>query len=188
MSPGIRSPRTPNRLTTETTSWERVRSKVVNVYCGLDWAEHHHDVALVDEVGALLARQRITDDAAGYRLLLELLAEHGDTPQNPIAVAIETSRGLLVATLRTGSRCVYAAQPARPSQPARWRHRTHRRRTRAPRREPDPHRLHGRPRKPCQEQLDFLTSWSATGKRPIEPAPANPHAAMTRPPEEDSRD
>jgi transposase len=83
----------------------------LNVYCGLDWAEHHHDVALVDETGALLAKQRITDNAAGYRLLLELLAEHGDTPQNPIPVAIETSHGLLVATLRTGSRCIYAVNP-----------------------------------------------------------------------------
>jgi transposase len=83
----------------------------LNVYCGLDWAEHHHDAALVDETGALLAKRRITDDAAGYRLLLELLAEHGDTPQNPIPVAIETSHGLLVATLRTGSRQIYAVNP-----------------------------------------------------------------------------
>ncbi|PVZ57972.1 helix-turn-helix transcriptional regulator [Arthrobacter sp. H-02-3] len=40
----------------------------------------------------------------------------------------------------------------------------------------------------AQEQLDFLTRWSATGKRPIEPAQANPQAAMTRPSEGDSRD
>lgn len=83
----------------------------MNVYCGLDWAEHHHDAALVDDAGKLLAKKRITDDAAGYRLLLELLAEHGATPQNPIPVAIETSHGLLVATLRTGSRQIYAVNP-----------------------------------------------------------------------------
>jgi hypothetical protein len=40
--------------------------------------------------GELLPKQRITDDAAGYRLLLELLAGHGDTPPDPISVAIET--------------------------------------------------------------------------------------------------
>jgi transcriptional regulator with XRE-family HTH domain len=39
----------------------------------------------------------------------------------------------------------------------------------------------------AQEQLDFLTSWSTTGKRPIEPAPANPRPSMTRPSEGDSR-
>ena len=40
----------------------------------------------------------------------------------------------------------------------------------------------------AQEQLDFLTSWSTTNTRPIEPAPANPRTAMIKPPEGDSRD
>ncbi|NGO73806.1 IS110 family transposase [Streptomyces boncukensis] len=83
----------------------------MNVYCGIDWAERHHDIALVDTSGTLLAKQRITDDAAGYRVLLELLAEHGDTPDDPIPVAIETSHGLLVAALRTGKRRIYAVNP-----------------------------------------------------------------------------
>jgi transposase len=81
------------------------------IYCGIDWAERTHDVALVDDAGALVAKRHITDDAAGYKLLLELLADHGDTEENPIPVAIETSRGLLVAVLRTGKRKVYAINP-----------------------------------------------------------------------------
>ncbi len=52
-----------------------------------------------------------TDDAAGYKILLDLLAEYGDTEENPIPVAIETSRGLLVAVLRTGKRKVFAINP-----------------------------------------------------------------------------
>ncbi|WP_406301243.1 IS110 family transposase [Streptomyces sp. NBC_00885] len=83
----------------------------MTVFCGIDWAENHHDVALVDETGHLLAKRRITDDAAGYRLLLDLLAEHGDTADEPIPVAIETGRGLLVAVLNTGTRPVYAVNP-----------------------------------------------------------------------------
>lgn len=74
------------------------------IYCGIDWAERAHDVALVDDTGVLVAKRHITDDAAGYKVLMELLAEHGDTEENPISVAIETSRGLLVAMLRTGKR------------------------------------------------------------------------------------
>jgi transposase len=66
------------------------------IYCGIDWAERTHDVALADDSGQLLAKRHITDDAAGYTILLDLLAEHGDTEQDPIPVAIETSRGLLV--------------------------------------------------------------------------------------------
>ncbi|WP_328445778.1 IS110 family transposase [Streptomyces sp. NBC_00386] len=81
------------------------------IYCGIDWAERTHDVALVNETGELLAKRHITDDAAGYQLLLDLLAEYGDTEENPIPVAIETSRGLLVAVLRTGKRKVFAINP-----------------------------------------------------------------------------
>ncbi|MGW7449774.1 IS110 family transposase [Kitasatospora sp. NPDC054795] len=81
------------------------------IYCGIDWAERTHDVALVDDAGQLLAKRHITDDAAGYKLLLDLLAEYGDTEEAPIPVAIETSRGLLVAVLRTGRRKVFAINP-----------------------------------------------------------------------------
>jgi transposase len=83
----------------------------LTVFCGIDWAERHHDVALVDDTGTLLAKARISDDAAGYSKLLDLLAEHGDSPESPIPVAIETSHGLLVAVLRTGSRKVFAINP-----------------------------------------------------------------------------
>ncbi|MFF5027839.1 IS110 family transposase [Streptomyces collinus] len=81
------------------------------IYCGIDWAERTHDVALVDDTGQLLAKRHITDDVAGYKILLQLLAEYGDTAENPIPVAIETSRGLLVAVLRTGKRKVFAINP-----------------------------------------------------------------------------
>ncbi|MDX2976608.1 IS110 family transposase [Streptomyces microflavus] len=81
------------------------------IYCGIDWAEKTHDVALVDDSGQLLAKRHITDDAAGYKILLDLLAEYGDTEEHPIPVAIETSRGLLVAVLRSGKRQVFAINP-----------------------------------------------------------------------------
>ena len=81
------------------------------MFCGIDWAESHHDVALVDQDGRLVAKRRISDDLAGYRLLLDLLAEHGDSPETPIPVAIETSSGLLVAVLRTGRRKIFAINP-----------------------------------------------------------------------------
>ncbi|MCY0924554.1 transposase, partial [Streptomyces sp. H27-G5] len=70
------------------------------VFCGVDWAEDHHDIALVDAGGKQLAKVRISDDAAGFAQLMALLAEHGDSEDTPIPVAIETSRGLLVACLR----------------------------------------------------------------------------------------
>src|ERR1017187_8129464 len=83
----------------------------MGVFCGIDWAEDHHDIALVDEGGQVLARQRVSDDAAGLARLLELLAQHGDTPDDPVPVAIETPRGLLVACLRATGRSVCSINP-----------------------------------------------------------------------------
>jgi transposase len=92
----------------------------MDVYCGIDWAEDHHDISLVDRDGQLLARRRIGDDAAGLGALLELLAGHGDSPGDLIPVAIETPRGLLVACLRATGRPVY---PINPMAVARYRDR-----------------------------------------------------------------
>ena len=92
----------------------------MDVFCGIDWAEDHHDIALADRDGTLLARRRISDDAAGLASLLALLAEHGDTAEDPIPVAIETPRGLLTACLRATGRKVY---PINPMAVARYRDR-----------------------------------------------------------------
>lgn len=81
------------------------------LFCGIDWAEDHHDVALVDGNGRVEAQLRIGDEADGYQQLVDLLADHGDTPQDPIPVAIETGRGLLVACLHATGRAVYAINP-----------------------------------------------------------------------------
>ena len=48
--------------------------------CGIDWAEAHHDVALVGENGKVLARKRVTADLPGFTCMLELIAEHGGDP------------------------------------------------------------------------------------------------------------
>ena len=84
---------------------------MATVFCGIDWAEDHHDVALIDAGGRQLVKRRIGDDAAGFAALLELLAEAGDDPEDPVPVAIETSRGLLVACLRASGRVVFAINP-----------------------------------------------------------------------------
>ena len=84
---------------------------MAKVYCGVDWAESHHDLALVDEHGGLVAKRRITELVEGFEAMLELLAEAGDDADDPIPVAIETPRGLLVAALRASSRPVFAINP-----------------------------------------------------------------------------
>ncbi len=83
----------------------------MKLFCGIDWAETHHDVAIIDENGQLVAKKRITDDPTGLAQLVELFAEHGDCAEDPVPVAIETPRGLLVASLRATGRAIYSINP-----------------------------------------------------------------------------
>lgn len=83
----------------------------MKVFCGIDWAEGHHDIALVDEAGQLVAKKRIPESVDGFAALTTLLADAGDTQTEPIPVAIETPRGLLVAALRATGRPVFAINP-----------------------------------------------------------------------------
>jgi hypothetical protein len=41
-------------------------TRVPAVSCGIDWAEDHHDVAVVDEHGAVICAERIGNDAAAW--------------------------------------------------------------------------------------------------------------------------
>jgi transposase len=106
------SVRVPDRLGpgNQISTMDR-RDKILEVFCGIDWAEAHHDVALINGEGTLIAKRRISDDAAGFAALIMLLADAGDSAEDPIPVAIETSRGLLVACLRATGRKVYAINP-----------------------------------------------------------------------------
>ena len=88
----------------------------MDLYCGIDWATAHHDVAVVDTEGRVVARGRVGNDAAGFAQLLTLLAEAGDSPQDPIPVAIETDRGLWVGALRETGRGIYPINPLAASR------------------------------------------------------------------------
>ena len=91
----------------------------MSITCGIDWAEAHHDVALIDEHGVAVARSRIDTGAAGFSALLALIAEHGggvdDTP-----VAVETDKNLIVVALVEAGFTVY---PINPRGVARYRER-----------------------------------------------------------------
>lgn len=88
----------------------------MTLFCGIDWSEQHHDVTVVDADGAVIARERVANNAAGFARLLALLSEAGDSPERPIPVAIETDHGLWVACLRATSRPIYAINPLAASR------------------------------------------------------------------------
>ena len=88
----------------------------MSLYCGIDWATAHHDIAVVDADGRVVARERVSNDAAGFSQLLTLLAEVGDTAEHPIPVGIETDRGLWVGALRATGRVIYPINPLAASR------------------------------------------------------------------------
>jgi len=87
------------------------RLRLSEIFCGLDWAERHHGVALVEIDRNRVARLRVSDDSAGFRALTEPLARHGDSAEDAIPVAIEAPRGLLPQCLCASDRTVYAISP-----------------------------------------------------------------------------
>jgi transposase len=94
---------------------------MTEILCGIDWASDHHDVALIDPAGTRLARRRISDDAAGLGELVSLFAAQGGGP-GTVKIAIETERGLLVASLRAAG---YEIYPVNPKSVDRYRDRHH---------------------------------------------------------------
>jgi transposase len=79
------------------------------------------DVVVIDASGQLVAKRRIPESVAGFAELTAVLADAGEDPDDPIPVAIETPRGLLVAVLRATGRQIY---PINPMSVARYRERT----------------------------------------------------------------
>src|SRR5687768_8096207 len=85
-------------------------------WAGIDWSERSgHEVAVVDDAGLLVARARIDETPEGVRELLRLLGGLSSSHRHSrkhVPVAIETSRGLLVAELRRKGQPVTALNPA----------------------------------------------------------------------------
>jgi transposase len=87
----------------------------LGIYVGIDWAEAHHDICVLDETGAVLAKRRIAEGLAGVGQLHAMLAEHAQEPDQ-VVVGIETDRGLLVGALLAAGYQVYAINPLAASR------------------------------------------------------------------------
>lgn len=80
------------------------------VFVGIDWAEKHHDVCIIDGEGKVLARGRVVDGVEGIANLHAMVGEHIDEPEAAV-VGIELDRGLLVGALLAAGYQVYAINP-----------------------------------------------------------------------------
>ena len=80
------------------------------IFVGDDWAEAHHDVHVMDEMGKRLAGRRLPEGLEGIKRFHELLAELADEP-GQVVIGIETDRGLWVHALAAAGYEVYAINP-----------------------------------------------------------------------------
>jgi Transposase/Transposase IS116/IS110/IS902 family len=80
------------------------------IFAGVDWAEAHHDVCVMGEDGQVLEQCRVSHDVAGIGELHTLIAAHAGDGE-PVAVGIETDRGLVVTALLAAGYQVYAINP-----------------------------------------------------------------------------
>ena len=86
----------------------------MQLFVGVDWAEDHHDVCVIDVSGSVRAKGRVTNDLAGVAKLHDLVgravpAELDEDPE--VVVGIETDRGLLVRALVAAGYRVLAVNP-----------------------------------------------------------------------------
>lgn len=68
------------------------------IFVGVEWAEAHHDVHVMDEEGSRLGGGRLPEGVEGITRSHELVFAHVEEPSEVI-IGIETDRGLFVAAL-----------------------------------------------------------------------------------------
>ncbi len=85
------------------------------LFLGVDWAEDHHDVCVMDEARMVFDTRRVAHSVRGMAELYELVSEFAEEDE-AVVVGIEVDRGLLVSALM-GPR--WAFRPDWPSQAGR---------------------------------------------------------------------
>ena len=80
------------------------------IFVGIDWAEAHHDVCVLDGEGRVLGKGRVPDSIEGVGRLHAIVGEHAEEPSE-VVVGIEIDRGLLVGALLAAGYRVYAINP-----------------------------------------------------------------------------
>ena len=85
------------------------------IFVGVDWAEAHNDVLVMDKDGVVLGRGRFSIGVAGLGQLHALVANHAEEPSEVI-LGIEIDRGLLVDSLVGAGYRVYAVNPLAASR------------------------------------------------------------------------
>jgi len=79
-------------------------------FIGIDWADDHHDVSIVEEQGREIKRFQISHDPDGFLNLLKEIQNLGGNP-NDVAFCLEKPHGLLIDFLIDHGFTVYPINP-----------------------------------------------------------------------------
>src|SRR5260370_39697836 len=80
------------------------------IFVGIDWAERHHDVCVIDADGQVLTEARIVEGVDGVARLHDLIGKQA-ADSGDVVVGVETDRELLVEALVASGYQVYAVNP-----------------------------------------------------------------------------
>ena len=78
-------------------------------YAGIDWADRHHDLVIIDETGRKVAQLRVEHTPEGLAKLVNFLREIA--PLDQIACILETTHGLLITALLEAGAVLYPVNP-----------------------------------------------------------------------------
>jgi len=84
-------------------------------YVGLDWADTHHDVDVLDEAGKRVGARRFAHSHEGLNELKAFLLGIAASPEN-LACIVETNHGLLITFLLEAGIPVYPVNPKTANQ------------------------------------------------------------------------
>ncbi len=84
-------------------------------YIGLDWADTHHDVVVLDEAGHRVDSRRFAHSHDGLNELKQSLLNIAASPEQ-LACIVETNHGLLIAFLLEAGFPVYPVNPKTANQ------------------------------------------------------------------------
>ena len=85
------------------------------IFVGVDWAEAHHDVYVMDQAAKRLTSGRLPEGVEGIARFHELVGAHVEDPSE-VMIGIETDRGLFVGALVAAGYAVFAVNPMSTSR------------------------------------------------------------------------
>src|SRR5579859_8052730 len=78
-------------------------------FAGIDWADRHHDLVVIDDAGRKVAQLHVEHSPEGLAKLVSFLREIA--PLDQIACILETTHGLLITALLEAGAVLYPVNP-----------------------------------------------------------------------------